>query len=118
MGWTLKPIKYHRDSKVSGGAASEYLTSKLVGPLRLRIINIVDYTTQCKVSVAIRNKSSPEGSGETISLINRQWQVEAGIDVGWEGDIVIDANSVIEANFEDGNLANDNLFLTVGYEQI
>lgn len=118
MGWTLKPIKFIQDRRISDGSSNFLLVSSVVGPLRLRAINAVNYTTVGRVTIEVVNASTRDSvSSPSLSLVHKEYQRELEADVGWEGDIVITADQKVRANFELSNNL-DVVFITVGYEDI
>ena len=113
----MAKLTYFRAQIESVAATYEYIRL-YVGNAKLRIINCNNATVAippCRISLAIVNRNLTNTAVQTISLFHRQDQIEAGIDIGWEGDIEIGADQDLIATFE--NTTNlDILYLTAGVE--
>lgn len=121
----MAPLVYHRSRMLSaGGTPPSRIRIDNLPKCKLRIINVQNetLTVGCMLTAEIIPKNALIGTSDTIAIFQRQWQTEAGIDVGWEGDIDLgidqDLRITFESTLNNAPTLNDVLVATVGYEPL
>jgi len=118
----MPSLLYHRRTLIAA-AHPNYIRITNLPRCKLRLINCQDYTDVALITAQIIQKNaSLAGAIESLALFQRQQQIAAAVDVGWEGDIDLGHDQDLLIVFEDtpdvAPTAGDLLYVTVGYERL
>jgi len=109
-------IRYDRSTSVVT-ATDYYVIAGITGPCKVRVVNFNNVTTQAELTIQLVPLSKVRTS-ENISLVYREMQRDANLDISWQGDIEIPEGWTIQGRGSSGTQIGDQLVLTVGYENV